>query len=1224
VLDGGAGNDYLDGGGGNDLLRGGTGMDTLVGGAGDDTYEFSLGDSTTLDGKDTIIDTEGKNLIRLVDVATNDVAITAVANGQDLILHYGLSIASDGTVSGSNQILLTGAAASHSVDALEMSGQRVNFATFVGQHLNTAVHASASQNGQTLLGGTQQDSFVMVHDNGTVAAGQGDDSIALAGTGNVLVVGRGDGNDTISEAVSPVSAHGNAILWAEDITASDLQVRTVGNGVVRVGLLDESASVTINGGGIDTLQFTELAPTLQLSDMVQSYLDTLSTDGSDWIEGSLFADAINGGAGDDTLMGFAGDDTLLGGTGNDMLFGDDGNDYLDGGTGQDSLSGGNGNDILVSDGNDFLDGGAGDDFYNLTLSGDGSSTKGVINDALGSNTLRVTNGPQDLNDYAVFVQDGVMYLAAGRVGTIALGNNIDLDHFRVTNSEGASRSLQSLVAQNNLNGIVQSGTWSAQTGVQWTSSLNSSQTLLGSNAADKLTGGSGDDVLKGLGGNDLLIGGAGTDILEGGTGTNTYVFGIGDGKDSISPTTGEHGVLRFNDREASVFGSAIVGNDLLISMGETDQVLVQGYGKDSALGADWSVEVGGQTMSLASFVAITHRAASLETRKQAFVADQYAQLRTQAQYLPNTGWGSNIAPQSVSSVGLQAIAGVPLEYSSYLNRIEKQTSVQSTQLDPIFEQATGSGGHFSFTPLQPGITSLPAGAREIYGPVTPSPRDLSQSAWGLIGYMLPDTSSANPRVIGWQRNVSTQVTTTYTDTASQMTVLGSDMNDIVGTPNSALFRGIIETRAGDDQIVLGSYSAEHDDTVAMSMESVLQKILAPHGLGAWIDAGEGNDTVIGTDGDDVIIGGLGNDRMNGGIGADTYLISAHEGEVDRITDLNTAGEDWLIQAYGGRINEDTVEFDNTVSISNLSYRWNNGPDVHVLELLQNNRLFLQIDYAPYASNIVGAGIEKFQFSTGVTFDLNGLLQNIPVFDPYGGNPYGANPYSNPYGSPYGNPYGGTNPNILALDASVSLSSLTYQWRPSNSVDVETLVLFQNGAVLLEMDYNAAIPHEAQSISLNGISGFHFTNGQTLTTQALLGQMHLEPAAPTLAVVIPDAQVNQDANLVLSLSHENFVDPQGRTLHLNATLKNGDPLPDWLTFDAASQQFKGVPHNDQVGSYAIKVTATNDAQLSVTDEFTLTVVNINDAPVAYADTAAVKEDNHRLPIERPETAKAHRG
>ncbi|UVM51206.1 MULTISPECIES: hypothetical protein [unclassified Pseudomonas] len=47
------------------------------------------------------------------------------------------------------------------------------------------------------------------------------------------------------------------------------------------------------------------------------------------------------------------------------------------------------------------------------------------------------------------------------------------------------------------------------------------------------SGGAGNDTLSGGAGNDRMVGGAGNDYLDGQQGNDTYVFGRGDGVDTV-------------------------------------------------------------------------------------------------------------------------------------------------------------------------------------------------------------------------------------------------------------------------------------------------------------------------------------------------------------------------------------------------------------------------------------------------------------------------------------------------------------------------------------------------------------------------------------------------------------------------------------------------------------------------------------------------------------------
>jgi Ca2+-binding RTX toxin-like protein len=68
-------------------------------------------------------------------------------------------------------------------------------------------------------------------------------------------------------------------------------------------------------------------------------------------------------------------------------------------------------------------------------------------------------------------------------------------------------------------------------------SLNSG-TLGNAETADVIVGSEGNDTLYGNAGDDIIIGGGGNDLLNGTTGLDTYVFGLGDGIDTVVDSAG--------------------------------------------------------------------------------------------------------------------------------------------------------------------------------------------------------------------------------------------------------------------------------------------------------------------------------------------------------------------------------------------------------------------------------------------------------------------------------------------------------------------------------------------------------------------------------------------------------------------------------------------------------------------------------------------------------------
>ena len=103
------------------------------------------------------------------------------------------------------------------------------------------------------------------------------------------------------------------------------------------------------------------------------------------------------------------------------------------------------------------------------------------------------------------------------------------------------------------------------------------------------------------------------------------------------------------------------------------------------------------------------------------------------------------------------------------------------------------------------------------------------------------------------------------------------------------------------------------------------------------------------------------------------------------------------------------------------------------------------------------------------------------------------------------------------------------------------------------------------------------------------------APPTLANAISDQTVAEDSALSFQFASDVFADVDIEDiLTYTATLSDDSALPSWLSFDAGTRTFSGTPLNEDVGTTALKVVAS-DGEASVADTFNLTVTNTNDAP-----------------------------
>jgi Ca2+-binding RTX toxin-like protein len=106
---------------------------------------------------------------------------------------------------------------------------------------------------------------------------------------------------------------------------------------------------------------------------------------------------------------------------------------------------------------------------------------------------------------------------------------------------------------------------------------------------------------------------------------------------------------------------------------------------------------------------------------------------------------------------------------------------------------------------------------------------------------------------------------------------------------------------------------------------------------------------------------------------------------------------------------------------------------------------------------------------------------------------------------------------------------------------------------------------------------------------------LDTTAPVLALPLPDQMSAEDAAINFTLPAGSFYDAGIATLNYTATLSNGSALPAWLSFNAVTQTFSGMPPQDFNGNVDVKVTAS-DGNFSTSDDFTLTITPVNDAPI----------------------------
>lgn len=103
-------------------------------------------------------------------------------------------------------------------------------------------------------------------------------------------------------------------------------------------------------------------------------------------------------------------------------------------------------------------------------------------------------------------------------------------------------------------------------------------------------------------------------------------------------------------------------------------------------------------------------------------------------------------------------------------------------------------------------------------------------------------------------------------------------------------------------------------------------------------------------------------------------------------------------------------------------------------------------------------------------------------------------------------------------------------------------------------------------------------------------------APIALVSLPAFESYEDDPFSLLIpTNAWFSDVDDAVLRLSLTRSNGLEMPAWLSFDPVAGRLSGLPTNDHVGNYEFVVRAADSFNASATVTFTLSILNVNDAP-----------------------------
>jgi len=346
--------------------------------------------------------------------------------------------------------------------------------------------------------------------------------------------------------------------------------------------------------------------------------------------------------------------------------------------------------------------------------------------------------------------------------------------------------------------------------------------------------------------------------------------------------------------------------------------------------------------------------------------------------------------------------------------------------------------------------------------------------------------------------------------------------------------------------------------------------------------GQGDDTLYGNYGDDILAGNAGNDTFDGGEGGDTYVFQVGDG-IDRITDTGRFGIDTIF--FGPGITPDSL----TLDLSSLLIRVGESNDAIHVE-----------NFDP--ENALGTGsIEMFRFTDGGHlkyedlvargFDLFGTqgddtLRGTNVSDRFNGEA-GSDSYV--FGRESGRDeihdldIAGLDTDLVRVVGDIASSDIAVD----RAGDYVTL------SIVGDDDQLSILWKPDQGYQVERVEFPDGTSWDTAAIEAFTADSSNTP--PTVAKPLIDKTVQMDWLFRFSVPEDAFSDTDtDDVLSLSATLANGDPLPEWLAFDALTGEFSGIPNHSDVGTVSIRVTATDREGATTSDEFALAITGADRA------------------------------
>lgn len=672
---------------------------------------------------------------------------------------------------------------------------------------------------------------------------------------------------------------------------------------------------------------------------------------------------IDGLAGNDTITGSQAADVIIGNTGNDYLYGEGGDDVFPiwgAGSGIDRFNGGEGTDIVL--------GSVEDDVISMSVFS-GSNTVEVVDGNGGTDIIQGTNANNVL-DFSSTTLIGIARVegAAGN-DTLTGANEADVivggpgndtlyggdgdDVFPITGDEGTDvftggNGLDTIKGSP-IDDVFRFSVYNGSKQVEVIDGDGGDNIIQGTNANNVLDfsttnlisishidGVAGNDTITGTALSDVIVGGAGNDTLYGGDGNDLFLLETGD--DGIDVYNGGGGI-------DAVQGSQ--GEDIIrlsiFSGNKTVEIIDGGEGTNTIVGTAANNVLDFSQTTLVNISGIFGGDGN-DTLTGSDAADVIVgELGSDVLI---GGDGDDVFPVTAGDTGFDRYVGGDGIDTILGTDGDDMIRISTYSGDNRVEIINGGDGYDTI------VGSDANNVLDLSGTTLISIESLGGSAGNdtLTGTDGPDTIDGNlgsDVLFGGGGDDIFPITAG--DTGFDRYVGGDGMDTVLGTE-------------GDDVIYLSAFSGANtvelidggsgaNTIVGSSANNVLDFSGTTLANIAWIDGGDGNDTITGTASADVIMGNQGSDVLDGGDGDDQFLVTEDDTGANRY--IGGAGLDTLLGT--------------------------DASDVIRLSIFAGDNTVETIDGGPGENTIVGT-------SANNTLDFSGTtLLNIAAIDGDDGN-----------------------------------------------------------------------------------------------------------------------------------------------------------------------------------------------------------------------------------------------